>query len=146
MAQEGLSPEYAARLAKVVELTPFMRHLGMRLEEVSPGYARIRLPFRPENTTGGGVLHGGAIASLMDTTGAIAGWTTAEIGSPRYAGSTVSLTVNYLAPATNEDVVAEARLLRRGRELIYLDVRVFGEGQKLVGQGSVIYRIVERTE
>lgn len=144
MAQEALAPQYAARLAKVVEVTPFMRHLGMRLEEVSAGYARIRLPFRPENTTAGGVLHGGAIASLMDTAGAIAGWTTAEIGSPRYSGSTVSLTVNYLAPAANEDVVAEARLLRRGRELVYLDVRVFAGGEKLVGQGSMVYRIVDR--
>jgi uncharacterized protein (TIGR00369 family) len=144
MVQEKLAPEYALRLAKVVEMTPYMRHLGMRLEEATPGYARLCLPYRAENTTGGGVLHGGAIASLIDTAGAIAAWTTAEIGSPRYSGSTVSITVNYLAPAANEDVVAEARVLRRGKELIYLDVRVTGEAGKLVGQGSVIYRIVER--
>ncbi|HXG41842.1 MAG TPA: PaaI family thioesterase [Dehalococcoidia bacterium] len=144
MRQEGLSPEYVGRLAKVVELAPFMRQLGMRLEEAGPGYARIALPFRPENTTGGGVLHGGAIASLMDTAGAIAAWTMAEMGSPRYSGSTVSITVNYLAPAANQGVAAEARLLRRGRELFYLEVRVTGEGGSLLAQGSVIYRIVER--
>ncbi len=132
------------RIAKVVALTPFMKHLGMEFVEGREGYAKLRLRFQKENTTAGDALHGGAIASLIDTTGAMAAWTTAEILSPRYFGSTVGVNVNYLSAVIGEDAFAEGQVLKRGKEIIYSDVRVTSGSGKLLAQGTVVYRIIER--
>jgi len=131
------------RMRKVIEVMPFSQHLGMELEEASEGYAKLRLHFKKENSTAGNALHGGAIASLIDTTGAMAAWTTAEIATPKYFGSTVGVNVNYLSGAIGEDVLAEGRILKRGKEIIYTDVKATNEDGKLLAQGTVVYRIIE---
>jgi uncharacterized protein (TIGR00369 family) len=133
------------RMAKVIETVPFMKHLGMEFVEGSEGYAKIALRYQDENSTMGKALHGGAIASLIDTTGAMAAWTTAEIATPKYFGSTVGVNVNYLSGAIGEDIFAEGRVLKRGKEIIYADVRVTNGAGKLLAQGTVTYRIVELT-
>jgi uncharacterized protein (TIGR00369 family) len=132
------------RIAKVVAMMPFTKHLGIEFEEGREGYAKLRLRFQRENSTAGDALHGGAIASLIDTTGAMAAWTTAEILSPRYFGSTVGVNVNYLSAVIGEDAFAEGQVLKRGKEIIHCDVRVTNPGGKLVAQGTVVYRIIER--
>ena len=131
------------RIGKVIAAMPFTRHLGMEFVEGGDGYARVKLRYQDENSTTGRALHGGAIASLIDTTGAMAAWTTAEIATPKYFGSTVGVNVNYLSGAIGEDIFAEGRVLKRGKEIIYSDIRVINAAGKLLAQGTVIYRIIE---
>jgi uncharacterized protein (TIGR00369 family) len=131
------------RMARVIASVPFMKHLGMEFVEGDEGYARLRMRYQDENSTMGKALHGGALASLIDTTGAMAAWTTAQIATPAYFGSTVGVNVNYLSGAIGEDVYADGRVLKRGKEIIYSDVRVTNEAGKLLAQGTVVYRIVE---
>ena len=145
MDEERANKNYD-RMRKVIAAMPFSKQLGMELEEASEGYARLRLHFKVENTTVMNALHGGAIASLIDTTGAMAAWTTAEIATPKYFGSTVGVNVNYLSGAIGEDVLAEGRILKRGKEIIYTDVRVTNEDGKLLAQGTVVYRIIEKEQ
>jgi uncharacterized protein (TIGR00369 family) len=123
-----------------------MRHLGMELVEASAGYAKVKLRFQKENSTAADALHGGAIAALIDTTGAMAAWTTAEIATPRFFGSTVGVNVNYLSAIIGQDCFAEGRILKRGKEIIYSDVRVTDAAGKLCAQGTVVYRIIERSD
>ena len=132
------------RIAKVVAMMPFTKRLGIEFVEGREGYAKLRLRFQKENSTAGDALHGGAIASLIDTTGAMAAWTTAEILSPRYFGSTVGVNVNYLSAVIGEDAFAEGQVLKRGKEIIHCDVRVANASGKLCAQGTVVYRIIER--
>ncbi len=131
------------RISKVIDAMPFTKHLAMEFVEGGEGFARIRMRYQDENSTAGKALHGGALASLIDTTGAMAAWTTAQIATPKYFGSTVGVNVNYLSGAIGEDVFAEGRILKRGKEIIYADVRVTNEADKLLAQGTVVYRIVE---
>ena len=145
MDETAVSKNYE-RIAKVIAMTPFMKHLGMEFVGGAEGYAKLRLRYQKENSTAGDALHGGAIASLIDTTGAMAAWTTAEIATPRYFGSTVGVNVNYLSGAIGEDIFAEGRVLKRGKEIIHSDVRVTNGAGKLLAQGTVIYRIIERVE
>lgn len=144
-AEDRASANYG-RIAKVIASTPFMKHLAMEFVEAGPGWARLKMRYQDENSTAFKALHGGAISSLIDTTGAMAAWTTAEILSPRYFGSTVGINVNYLSGALGEDVFAEGLVLKRGKEIIYSDVRVTNGAGKLLAQGTVVYRIIERAE
>ncbi len=132
------------RMAKVIAAMPFTKHLAMEFVDGGEGFARIRMRYQDENSTVGKALHGGALASLIDTTGAMAAWTTAQIATPKYFGSTVGVNVNYLSGAIGEDVFAEGRILKRGKEIIYCDVRVTNTDGKLLAQGTVVYRIIER--
>ncbi|MBI2376822.1 MAG: PaaI family thioesterase [Deltaproteobacteria bacterium] len=103
---------------------PFNAMLGFELEELGPGYARMRLPFR-EDLIGDfirGALHGGAVAALIDTCGGACVWTGIEIGDTL---STVDFRVDYLRPGRREDVVAEARLLRLGNRVGVTDIVAF---------------------
>ncbi len=134
------------RMTKVIAMTPYMKHLAMEFVEASEGYAKLRMRYQDENSTAAKALHGGAISSLIDTTGAMAAWTTAEIATPKYFGSTVGINVNYLSAAIGEDIFAEGRVLKRGKEIIYSDVRVSNAAGKLLAQGTVTYRIIERGE
>jgi uncharacterized protein (TIGR00369 family) len=134
------------RIAKGLGLIPYMAHLGMEFVEGGDGWCKVALRFQKENTTAADALHGGAIASLIDTTGAMAAWTTAELGNPRYFGSTVGVNVNYLSGLIGEDAIAEGRVLKRGKEIIYSDVKVSNPAGKLCAQGTVVYRIIDRGE
>jgi len=144
MATDDTAERNIARMRRVIENMPFARHLAMEFEDAGEGWARLRMRYQDENSTAMKALHGGAISALIDTTGAMAAWTTAEIATPKYFGSTVGINVNYLSGAIGEDILAEGRILKRGKEIIYTDVRVTSTQGKLLAQGSVTYRIVER--
>jgi uncharacterized protein (TIGR00369 family) len=120
--------------------SPFVGHLGMRLAHIGPDTATMILPFDERVLTIGTTVHGGAIASLIDTVAMVAAWSNSE-RTESLRGSTVGMTVNYLAPAVSEDVRAVATVLRRGRSLVYLDVEARIESGALVAKGLVTYKI-----
>lgn len=128
-------------IVNLYKTIPYHVHIGIQIEETSENYARVRLPFKKELAGGGNAYHGGAISSLMDLTGALAAWSGHDMTKGMKA-STVSMTVNYLSAAQGEDVICEARALKRGKELIFceVDVRLPG-GEKHIATGTLIYRI-----
>lgn len=105
-----------------VESSPYSAFLGVRIEASSPEGARLRLPYRDENSNPGKALHGGCAASL----GAIGAHAVARaaLGLDSGPWHTCDLQVSYLAAAIGEDVSAEARLLRKGKELCFVNVEV----------------------
>jgi uncharacterized protein (TIGR00369 family) len=112
----------------------------MRLDEIGPGRARMSLPFAEHNVTIGTTIHGGAIASLIDTTAMVAAWSGADVPA-NLRGTTVGMTVSYLAPANATDIHAVATVLRQGRSLVYLDVEVRGSADELIAKGLVTYKV-----
>lgn len=120
--------------------SPYVGHLGIQLTEMQPDMATLTLPFTDALITIGKTVHGGAIASLIDTAAMVAAWSD-ETVTDNIRGSTVSLTVNYLAAAQSEDLKATARVLRRGRSLVYLDVEVYGVSGNIVAKGLATYKL-----
>jgi uncharacterized protein (TIGR00369 family) len=120
--------------------SPYVAHLGMQLVDIQPDMATLTLPFTDHNVTIGTIVHGGAIASLIDTAAMVAAWSDVEVPA-KVRGTTVNLTVAYLAAAEQEDLQAVARVLRRGRNLVYLDVEVSGASGNVVAKGLVTYKL-----
>ena len=120
--------------------SPYVGHLGIQLTAMQPGVATLTLPFADNLVTIGTIVHGGAIASLIDTAAAVAAWSDAEVPA-NVRGTTVNLTVTYLAPAEKEDLEAVARVLRRGRTLVYLDVEVSSASGRAIAKGLVTYKL-----
>ena len=118
---------------------PFAECLGLTISEVAPDRAVVVLPYRPEHMNAGGVLNGGASASLLTMAGTLAAWTGVDLDAAPHL-SCVDLSVQYLAAATEEDVVAEARVLRRGRDLAFLDVALSSRAGQAICRGLLIYQ------
>ena len=116
--------------------SPFVGHLGIQLTDMQSDLATLTLPFANSLITIGTTIHGGAIASLIDTTAMVAAWSDDTVPE-NLRGTTVSLTVTYLAPAEHEDIQATARVLRRGRNLVYLDVDVQSVSGKSIAKALV---------
>jgi uncharacterized protein (TIGR00369 family) len=118
---------------------PFSSLVGLAIEEVRPDFCRMRLPFRAELRTSGTVIHGGAIATLIDTAAVVAVWSDADPIATR--GATASMTVNYLAAAQSVDLIAEAQVIRRGRSVVFADVDVFSPTEERIAKGLVTYKL-----
>lgn len=119
---------------------PFVVHTGIELANIDDGHAELRLPFRQEVVTIGEVVHGGAIATLIDTAAMTAAWAGAEVPDD-LRGATVALSVSYLAPAVASDLTATARVVRRGRRLVSTQVDVHAESGAHVATAIVTYQI-----
>jgi uncharacterized protein (TIGR00369 family) len=124
-----------ARFARV----PFAEWLGVTVADLSDDRALLVLPHRAEHLNAGGVLNGGASASLLVMAGTLAAWTGVDLDADLQLGC-VDLSVQYLARATEGDVVADARVLRRGRSLVVLDVALTARAGGLIGQGLLSYQ------
>ena len=120
--------------------SPFVGHLGIQLTSMQPDVATLTLPFADSLVTISTTIHGGAIASLIDTAAMVAAWSDATVPD-NMRGTTVGLTVTYLAPAEHEDIQAIARVLRRGRSLVYLDVEVQSVSGSAIAKGLVTYKL-----
>jgi uncharacterized protein (TIGR00369 family) len=127
-------------MKQFVPQSPFVGHVGIELVDLGDGTATLRLPFRDEVITIGKTVHGGAVSALIDTTAMAAAWSGAE-APENMRGTTVSLTVNFLAAANGVDLVASARVLRRGKNLQYVEVDVTDPEGSLVAKGLVTYKL-----
>ena len=105
------------------ERMAFAQFLRVRVAQVSHERAVLRLPFQEDNANQGGVLHGGATASLIHMAGTLAAWTGLDLQAELLV-NTVALSIQYLAEALREEITAEAMVLRRGRDILFLDVTV----------------------
>jgi uncharacterized protein (TIGR00369 family) len=135
-----LPPERAARWGFFNQPeTPHFPHLvGLVLEEVRTDYARFRLPFRRELTQPAGVVHGGALATLVDT--AVVPAIGSAFDGPR-ALFTIDMHVQYLAPVAGVDAVAEAWVEKRGRSIVFCRVEVRTDDDTLVATGALAYKV-----
>ena len=116
------------RIQKAVDTVPFARLLGIELDEVGSGTATLGLNVRKELTQNHGVVHGGAIASLIDTATAFA---IISLLKPGERVTTVDLTISYLRPLTAGRVTAVAKVVRAGQRLFVVSAEVFGKDAKL---------------
>jgi uncharacterized protein (TIGR00369 family) len=114
----------------------------MQVEEATPDFCRMRLSFRPELQQAGGLVHGGAIASLLDSAGVMA--IKAGVESEIKGIPTITMTVNYLAPAREIDVLAEAWIIRRGRSIIFAEVKALSPSGDLLATAQVVYKFGSR--
>jgi uncharacterized protein (TIGR00369 family) len=110
--------------------------LGFDVESVHDGRAVVRLDVRPRHKQIHGVVHGGILAALADTTGAIAAYTAVPRGVEL---ATLELKINYLEPVPGGRVKAEAKVLRAGRNFIVVECEIFNESGSLAAKASMTF-------
>ncbi len=124
------------RIQKAVTTVPFARFLGIELDEVGKGTATLGLSIRRELTQNHGVVHGGAIASLIDTATAFA---IISMLSPGEKVTTVDLTISYLRPLTTGRMAARAKVVRSGRRLFVVSADLLDQDGNLAATALSTY-------
>ena len=129
MSEGQITPAQLKRIHKAIKTVPYARFLGLELEQVASGTATIGVNVRKELTQNQGVVHGGAIASLIDTATAFA---IISLIAPSEKVTTVDLVISYLRPAAGGRLKAVATVVRAGRRLFVVSAEVFDKQGKLI--------------
>ena len=135
MSEPKLDEVRSERIREAFAAVPFAKLLGLELGEMSPGEANLHLDLRDELKQNQGVMHGGAVAALIDTAAAFAVVTRLEKGE---RVTTTDLTIHYLRPMTEGRLTATARIIRGGRRLFVLSVEVTN-AERLVATAVTSY-------
>ncbi len=121
------------------EQIPFNRLLGLTVDELGDGFARVAVPYAPElvGDPERPALHGGVLSATIDA----AAFT--QVNGPGDRISTIDLRVDYLRPAELRDILAEARVMRMGNRVASVDVLVFHKGHPdtPIASGKAVYSI-----
>jgi len=131
-----LSAEELARLEAAFAQVNFAQLLGLEIVELRRGEATLSMPVRPELTRMTGIVHGGAIASLMDSASAFAVLSLLE---PEEQTVTVDLTLHFLRPVSEGRIEAHARVLRAGRRVFTVSIEATADTGKLVATALTSY-------
>ena len=128
---------------------PMIDHHDEVVEHIGDGELRIRLPFRREylgsdvwHDTRAVVFSGPMVMGLADS--AMYGCVHATLGRDVVAVIS-TLTITFLRPALAADLIASARLIRRGRRLAYLEAYLHSDGQsEPIAHVTSTYAVRER--
>ena len=101
--------------------------LGMRIDEVRPGYARLSMSVTPNMVNGHNLCHGGLIFTLADSTFAFA------CNSHNQRAVAAGASIEFLAPAFLGDVLTAegAEQVLKGRTGVY-DMKVTNQKNELI--------------
>jgi len=131
-----LNAAQTRRLRAAAKAVPFFRLLAIEVVEVTTGNATLSLEVRKELTQNHGVVHGGAIASLIDSAMAFA---IIPLLAPRERVTTVDLTISYLRPLTKGRATATARVVKSGKRLFVVTADVLDNDGKLAATALSTY-------
>lgn len=124
------------RIEKAVKNIPFADLIGIQLDSVEPGLATMSLSIREDLKQNNGVVHGGAIASLIDSAAAFA---VIPLLDENETATTVDLTISYLRPLRHGTARSSAIVLRAGSRIIAISVEVRDEAGNLAATGLTTY-------
>jgi len=136
MSEDKLDEVRWDRIHEAFASVPYAKLIGLELGQMKPGEANLHLNIRDELKQNQGVVHGGAVASLIDTAAAFAVVTRLEPGE---RVTTTDLTIYYLRPITSGRLTATARIVRGGRRLFVLTVQVTNDHEVLVATAVTGY-------
>ncbi len=115
---------------------PYLESMGIKLDAWQPGHVTMSLLTGASHANRTGVVQGGVVATILDAAAGYAGLLS-ETGEPGQA-ATISLAINYVAPARIGALRVEGRLTGGGRKVFFSEARVFDAAGALVAtaQGS----------
>lgn len=132
---DGGAPALSAKEAErmIIKNLPPIDHLGERVEQVGKDSIRVRLPYRSEfmgaepwQDGSGRVFSGPIVMGFADTT--MYCCVMAALGAD-VIPVMANLNITFLRPASASDLIAEARIVRRGSRLYYLECWLTSDGE-----------------
>jgi len=128
-----INPAFVAAVQQSVRAAPYPELIGMVISALEFDSCRIELDVGERHLQPFGIVHGGVLATLIDTATFWAGY----MRLPEDAGLVnVDLKLNYLKAVTGGYLRAEGRCLRAGRQISYAEASVIDAGGELIAHGT----------
>ena len=109
------------------------------VDRVDPGQVVVRFTAGPKHLRPGGTISGPAQFALADICAYVA--VLAHVG-PVALAVTTGVTINFLRKPAPGDLIATARILKRGRRLVVVDCGITGAGSsELVAHAVATYSV-----
>jgi len=138
---EELSPSHkSALMEKMNTAARYWTLLGIELIDVKKGWAKVRLPFAEKLTHPLGIAHGGAVFSPADSAIAMA---LSGLVGPDEIYTTIEMKINYLKPFNTGEIIAEASILHKGKNIAIGDVKVTNDRGRMIATGLATYMIMK---
>lgn len=134
-----ITPELFARIKSSAEATPFTKHVGLVIESIVEGRSVVRLPYRDALARSRGIVHGGAILTLMDVTGGLASASAVGSFGRDITNVTIAASTQFLGTIRNADLVATGTCTKAGKSISFVDVEVHADGA-LVAKGAFTFK------
>jgi len=131
-----MPPERQADLSACATRYPIFNFLGMQVEAIEVDFCRIGITHRLDLANPMGGLHGGIITAMLDSAVGFAMATTLKQG---FSLATISLDVKFLRPFMQGHALAEARVRRKGRSVLFADTLLTDDTREAYATGSCIY-------
>ena len=124
-------PHEIERLERLAKDEPVASFLGMKLVELSPGFARVSMAMKPEYINFNGMIFGGIVSSVADQAFAYA---TNSVITPNVA---TQFNIHYIAAAGEKDeLTAECRVLKSGKRVCVSEIKVINQAGKLIATAT----------
>lgn len=131
-----LTPEALDAIREKFQSNQFPRLVGIEIDSIENGRARLSIEVTERHLQQQGIMHGGAIATLIDTAVAFAIVGASEPGD-RF--TTIEMKVNYLSAIRKGRISADAWLIRDGRRIVVAECDVKGAEGRLAAKGLLTY-------
>ena len=128
----GLPQEMAAFMQKI----PFSQHLGIKVDALQKGLARLSMAIRPEFMTSWGTAHGGSILALLDITLSM---TARTLYDPPRSIMTIDLSTQFIGTTTGI-LRAEGRVLKAGQTTVFCEGEARSDAGELVAKAIGTFR------
>lgn len=115
---------------------PFAKLLGIEVDSLEPGHAVLSMPMRDDLMRNGGIAHGGAVATLIDSAMAFA---IIQLLGENEHTVTVDITIHYLRPLSAGTARASARVVRAGKRVITVSAELLDHNDKLAATAISTY-------
>ena len=140
-------------IAEVFDQMPFNRLLGLKVTGFSAEQAEVRFAFKPElvGNPVQQILHGGVIASVLDTVGGIMAIASAlkRLGQVEHEVlvakmgkmSTIDMRSDYLRPGRGTEFIATAQVIRAGNKVCVCRMELHNEQGVHIALGTGTYLV-----
>ena len=115
---------------------PFSQHLGIKVDALEKGVARLSMAVKPEFMTSWGTAHGGSILSLLDITLSMAART---LFDPPRSIMTIDLSTSFIGTCSGV-LRAEGRVMKAGSTTIFCEGEARDEKGELVAKAIGTFR------
>jgi len=132
MSDQAVSQEMADFMRKI----PFSQHLGIKVDALEKGVARLSMAIRSEFMTSWGTAHGGSILALLDITLSM---TARTLYDPPRSIMTIDLSTQFIGTATGL-LRAEGRVMKAGQTTIFCEGEARSEAGELVAKAIGTFR------
>ena len=120
---------------------PFVKELGFSLQRMHGGESELHYQARPEHTNSYGVMHGGAVMTLLD----VAMATAARSDMPDMGVVTIEMKSSFMRPARGP-MVARGKLIQRTRSMAFAEAWVYDAGGQLCSQSTGTFKYVPKAQ